>query len=1490
VARKQSKPSVSRYACLAAFFAGLMLVAGCSVSSSNSAPAVPTFTPTAGSYSAAQTVTISDATEGATLHCTTDGSTPTASSPACGEPTTVSKSLTLSAIAALPGGGSSGVATAAYTINLPAAAAPVISPAAGTYMAAQMVTISDSTAGASIYYTADGSTPTTASNAYSGPITVSASETITAIAVAPGYDDSALASAAFTINLPAPAPVITPAGGTFTGAQAVTITDPIAGATIYYTVTPAGNTPTTPTASSTVYSGPVMVTASATVSAIAIASGYSLSPVTMASFDLVTATPVISPSGGTFTSLQNVAITDATFGAAIFYTVTPNGSTPMAPTIASTPYTGPIQVSSSETIEAIAIATGLDPSATATAAFTVSLPPAAAPVISPAGGTFGAAQTVTLTDTTPAAAIYYTVDGSTPSATHGTLYTGPISVAATETVQAVAVASGYTTSPVAAASFTINLPPAATPVITPAGGTFDPSAEPTVSITDITPGASIYYTIDGSLPTVTNGIPYGGPFLVTTTEVVKAIAIATGYSASAAASQTYIINQPTAATPVFSLTAGTYTSAQSVTISEATSGVAVYYTLDGSTPSALHGTLYNGTAIAVSSTETLKAIAIGSGYNNSPIATAVYTINLPASPTPVISPGTGTYSVAQTVSITDQFGDATIYYTTDGSTPTPTNGTMYTGTFTVGATETVNAIAVAPNFGNSAVATATFTFIAATPSISPDGGMFTTSEQVTINDTTPGVTIYYTITPGATGTTPTTASTVYTAPFTITAADTVEAYAVETGFTDSAVATASFTLHAGAGLFGNVVSGSSPVTGATVQLYAAGTGGYGTGATGVGAPATTDGSGSFSITYNCPAAPGDQMYVVATGGSTSGPSNTGLALMTALGSCSALPTSSITINEVTTIGSVYALSGFASMGSGGGIDVGAPAPSTTCLSTAVGNSSCNYPGLVNAFKTVNNLVSISGGTALTTTPAYGSSGSQLPYLNTSTAPQARVNTLADILSTCVDNAAGCATLFGDVGGANPADTIQAALDIARNPGNNVATLYSLVPVTPPYTPTLATTSTYGPGLSGSAAPVDFTLALTYTGGGLGVDPNNDSIDNLTNNAFALDASGNVWITATDPDSGNPNLPGCPTMCEDVGSSNLIAGFNNLGAPLTPATIYDAATGAMYVTQYGGYSASPIDRGVGPIVIDASNNLWLLGGDPPTYDSLFKVTVSPNVSGPPTLAVPTLPGTVNGDGESIAGGDATSLAFDQAGDLWASTNGQTFSEFGPTGALVNEYSNPNLQTDDGQTNFTFDANNSLWSFDAAALTSDLYSPALTTTAPSNNGPVTANPVLQFTGGSESGLAAGPAGTMYTCNATNSALLIFNSLTSQTGPISTFNVTPGCNSPVVDGDGNFWSLGSDSTDAPTLTEVNVSGILVTPGIGYTETSSAEAPTNLFGDGQMAIDGSGNLWLMNTHNFNPYLGTAGNVLVEVVGAAAPTITPLSVATQNGAQGTRP
>ena len=116
-------------------------------------------------------MTISDATSGATIYYTTDGTTPTTSSAVYSGPITVSSTETLEAIAAVTGDTSSAVASAAYTISSvpPTVSTPTFTPPAGAYASAQTVSISDATAGATIYYTTDGTTPTTSSSPYTGP-------------------------------------------------------------------------------------------------------------------------------------------------------------------------------------------------------------------------------------------------------------------------------------------------------------------------------------------------------------------------------------------------------------------------------------------------------------------------------------------------------------------------------------------------------------------------------------------------------------------------------------------------------------------------------------------------------------------------------------------------------------------------------------------------------------------------------------------------------------------------------------------------------------------------------------------------------------------------------------------------------------------------------------------------------------------------------------------------------------------------------------------------------------------------------------------------------------------------------------------------------------------------------------------------------------------------------------------------------------------------
>jgi hypothetical protein len=588
------------------------------------AAAMPTFSPAAGAYPASQSVTISDATAGTTIYYTTNGTTPTTSSSVYSGPVTVSTNETLQAIAAGTGYTTSPAATAAYTIA-PQLPAPTFLAAAGTYATTQSVTISDATAGATIYYTTNGTTPTTSSSVYSGPITVSATETLEAIAVKTGYTTSPTATAAYTIAPALPAPAFSPAAGTYTGPQSVTISDATAGSTIYYTTNG-----TTPTTSSTMYTGAIWQCTTQTLQAIAVKAGYSNSPATTAAYVIapVLPAPVFSLAGGSaaYATPQTVTISDATAGATIYYTT--NGTTP---TTSSAKYTGAITVSVTETVQAIAAATGYTNSAVSSVLYTIA-PGVSAPTFSPAAGTYAAAQVVTISDSTAGTTIYYTANGTTPTAS-STKYTGAITVSATETVQAIAIKTGSNNSPVATAAYTI-APALPTPTFSLAAGTYTTSQS--VTISDATAGTTIYYTTNGTTPT-TSSAKYTGAITVAATETLEAIATGTGYTNSPVAAASYII-APVLPAPTFSVAGGSYTTSQSVSISDAVAGTTIYYTTDGTTPTT-SSTQYTG-AITISATKTLEAIATGTGYTNSPAATAAYVISS-VYPTYINYPGSG---------------------------------------------------------------------------------------------------------------------------------------------------------------------------------------------------------------------------------------------------------------------------------------------------------------------------------------------------------------------------------------------------------------------------------------------------------------------------------------------------------------------------------------------------------------------------------------------------------------------------------------------------------------------------------------------------------------------------------------------------------------------------------------------------------------------------------------------------------------------------------
>jgi hypothetical protein len=882
----------------------------------------PIFSPGAGAYLGAQTVAVTFPS--GSTGCIGINTLPTAPVPGtCGSggttyagPITVSTSETVNAIATRAGSINSAAATATFTITLPPAAAPTFSPAAGSYTASQSVVLSDATAGATIYYTTNGTTPTTGSTLYTGAITVSASETLEAIAVEAGYSNSPVTTAAYVISLSAP-PGSLIANGTYT------ITNKNNGLVVDV---PGGSTTPGTDIDQSASSGAASQRWQLTnlgnnyVELVNVNSGLALevqgsSGANGASIDQS------SYSGGANQIWQVVS------EAGGFYQLV-NENSGLALDVPGW----------SGSPGALLDQWSVNGGANQVWSLVSTVPTATAPVFSVGGGNYTGAQSVVLSDATAGATIYYTTNGTTPT-TGSTLYTGAITVSASETLEAIAVEAGYSNSPVTTAAYVISL--SAPPGSLIANGTYTITNKNNGLVVDVPGGSTAPGTdIDQSASTgaasqrwqltnlgnnyvelvnVNSGLALevqgssgangasidqssysgganqiwqvvseaGGFYQLVNENSGLALdvpgwsgspgALLDQWSVNGGANQVWslVSTVPTATAPVFSVGGGNYTGAQSVVLSDATAGATIYYTTNGTTPTT-GSTLYTG-AITVSASETLEAIAVEAGYSNSPVTTAAYVISLSAPPGSLIANGTYTITNKNNGLVVDVPGGSTAPGTdidqsastgaasqrwqltnlgnnyvelvnvnsglalevqgSSGANGASIDQSSYSG----GANQIWQVVSEAGGFyqlvnensglaldvpgwsgspgalldqwsvngGANQVWSLVSTVPTATaPVFSVGGGNYTGAQSVVLSDATAGATIYYT----TNGTTPTTGSTLYTGAITVSASETLEAIAVEAGYSNSPVTTAAYVISLSAPPGSLIANGTYTIT------------------------------------------------------------------------------------------------------------------------------------------------------------------------------------------------------------------------------------------------------------------------------------------------------------------------------------------------------------------------------------------------------------------------------------------------------------------------------------------------------------------------------------------------------------------------------------------------------------------------------------------------------------------------------------------------------
>jgi alpha-tubulin suppressor-like RCC1 family protein len=392
--------------------------------------------------------------------------------------------------------------------------------------------------------------------------------------------------------------------------------------------------------------------------------------VSEAGFAWKAALPFFQPGANTFSYvLTGVTIGTTTSGAVIRYTT--DGS---EPTNTSTQYTTPLTVSVATTLKAKAFKAGLQDSNTATVVYNFKV---ANPGFSPAAGTYVPTQNVTVTCLVAGTTVYYTTNGNDPTTSDPTIACGgTIPVSTPVTIKTKGYYSNWTPSDVASAAYAMKV---ATPVLSVASGTY--SSAQNVVVTVSTTGTTLRYTTNGVEPTEADAtVVSGGTVVVGRSMTLKVNGWRTGFTTSNTVSATYTLNLGTVATPTMTPAAGTYTSAQQVTLATATSGATIRYTTDGTTPT-FSSPIYTG-ALTVGADTTLKVQAFKADLLPSAVASGTYSINLGTVATPTISPGGGTFTTYQTITLASSTSGATIRYTTDDTDPTATS-TLYSAPFQI---------------------------------------------------------------------------------------------------------------------------------------------------------------------------------------------------------------------------------------------------------------------------------------------------------------------------------------------------------------------------------------------------------------------------------------------------------------------------------------------------------------------------------------------------------------------------------------------------------------------------------------------------------------------------------------------------------------------------------------------------------------------------------------------------------------------------------------
>ena len=441
----------------------------------------------------------------------------------------------------------------------------------------------------------------------------------------------------------------------------------------------------------------------------------------------------------------------------------------------------------------------------------------------------------------------------------------------------------------------------------------------------------------------------------------------------------------------------------------------------------------------------------------------------------------------------------------------------------------------------------------------------------------------------------------------------------------------------------------------------------GDGSDSIGNYVLTAADGSFNLTGRYTCTTGNQVYLFSTGGNTgSGSPNAAAGLMAALGTCGSDfgASTTVNLNELSTIAAAYALAGFASD------------------ATHIGASSSPLAQLAlkNAFKSASQIFDI---TSSPYTGAPLSARTATPGGN-GIVPTYQVNTLANILAACVNSAGSgfsqCSTLFSDIrsGGATgtaPTETATAAIYLAQHPGVNVDAIYGI---------TGSASAAYAPWFS-TSSPSDFTIAIRYSGGG---------VDHPY--ILATDASGYVWVgnsysnQISQFDPFGDAVTGANGYSTNIGVINdiaLDADGNLWVANLTSNSVTKITVASEVIISSSSSNANGINLPSG-LALDGRNDAWIINNSS-SYDGSETVTGITS-SGAPVPGTP-FPTDTTGTTSYNRG-----IAVDSLNNVWiANYNASSVSRVATTGGVAGPSSNYAGSGLDRPVALAIDQSNNAW---------------------------------------------------------------------------------------------------------------------------------------------------------------------------------------------------